>query len=107
MMLRDSSLEGYRVPNVNERLITMLFVADDTTVYLSSSDRWEDLMEILDTWCRVSGAKFNIEKTQVVPIGDPTYRSTVLETRKLNPAHTSEVRAIAFAWQYRVLSFFL
>ncbi len=34
-MLRDSELEGYKIPNVREKLIAMLF-ADDTTVSLQN-----------------------------------------------------------------------
>ncbi|KAK0430223.1 hypothetical protein EV421DRAFT_1721824, partial [Armillaria borealis] len=46
-MLHNSSLEDYKVWNLNEQLIIILFI-DDTIVYLSNNDRWENLMEILD-----------------------------------------------------------
>ncbi len=82
-MLHDSFLEGYRIPNVRDRLIAMLFT-DNTTVYLSNRDSWEELRSILDLWCQASGAKFNIEKTQVIPIGNPDYRCAVLETRRIS-----------------------
>ncbi|KAF9028756.1 hypothetical protein BDZ89DRAFT_1091965 [Hymenopellis radicata] len=57
------NLEGFRIPGAIERLITSLF-ADDTTVYLSEDDDYAELMNILDTWCAVSGAKFNIAKNE-------------------------------------------
>jgi len=39
---------------------------------------------ILDEWCRVSGAKFNIEKTEIIPIGNREHREKMINTRKLN-----------------------
>ncbi|KAI4517377.1 hypothetical protein K525DRAFT_211037, partial [Schizophyllum commune Loenen D] len=68
-----------------ERLITTLF-ADDTTVYLRQYDRWETLHETLDNWCKASGAKFNIDKTKLLPIGSPEYRQQVIATRRLDPS---------------------
>lgn len=81
-MLRVSELEGYRIPNLKEHIVAMLF-ADDTTVYLSKNDKFEHLLEILDQWCIASGAKFNINKTVVIPIGTPEYRSEVIVKRKI------------------------
>jgi ribonuclease HI len=67
-----------------ERLVATLF-ADDTTVYLSSADSFADLETILDSWCRASGAKFNINKTEIIPIGSYQYRQQLIETRRLHP----------------------
>jgi hypothetical protein len=36
-------------------------------------------------WCEVSGAKFNIEKTEIVPIGSENHRREVANLRKVNP----------------------
>ncbi len=66
----------------------MLF-ADDTMTYLSEEDRFEDLAEILEHWCKASGAKFNHNKTVVLPMGSAAYRERVLETRKFNPDLTA------------------
>ncbi|EIM84090.1 uncharacterized protein STEHIDRAFT_36193, partial [Stereum hirsutum FP-91666 SS1] len=82
-MLRGSDLEGFRIPGVADRIITKLF-ADDTTVYLSQNDSFERLQEILQLWCSASGAKFNVAKTEIIPIGTPEYRERVYTTRKLN-----------------------
>lgn len=80
-MLRASALEGYRLPGAVERLIVTLF-ADDTTIYLAASDRFSDLQEILNTWCSASGAKFNINKTVVIPIGSVQHRLKLMNDRK-------------------------
>ena len=71
-MLRDSTLKGLEIPGDTECLITTLF-ADDTTVYLSEEDKFDDLQQILQKWCHVSGAKFNVKKTVVIPAGTPEY----------------------------------
>jgi hypothetical protein len=86
-MLRSSNLQGLQIEGDVERLITTLF-ADDTTVYLSENDSFEKLQEILQKWCRGSGAKFNVKKTIILPMGTPEYRQTVSETRKLNQEQT-------------------
>ena len=81
-MLRDSHLKGLQVAEDTERLISTLF-ADDTTVFLSEDDDFKDLQAILNKWCRVSGAKFNVKKTVIIPVGSPEYRQSVINTRKL------------------------
>ena len=83
-MLRRSDLEGYEIPGTRYRLITTLF-ADDTTVYLSAGDSIETLEKILGKWCKASGAKFNLDKTEIIPIGTEEYRKRVIETRQMNP----------------------
>lgn len=81
-LLRKSNLRGRTIPGLEERLIATLF-ADDTTVYLSGSDDWGELTGILDKWCLASGAKFNIGKTEIIPIGKREYRNRVRLTRKI------------------------
>ncbi|KAI0030514.1 hypothetical protein K488DRAFT_87675 [Vararia minispora EC-137] len=63
--------------------LTTLF-ADDTTVYLNAQDSWASLHAILDKWCEVSGAHFNINKTVIIPVGPTPYRKTLQETRTLH-----------------------
>ena len=82
-MLRKSTIKGYKVPKCSKKIITTLF-ADDTTVYLSSEDSFSNLQQVLSKWCNASGAKFNINKTEVIPIGDPEYRESLRTTRKLS-----------------------
>ncbi|KAL1941465.1 hypothetical protein VTO73DRAFT_7282 [Trametes versicolor] len=82
--LRRSTLRGLRIPGEVERLVAKLF-ADDTTVYLSSEDEYSTMREITNKWCRASRARFNVEKTEILPIGTKQYREEVIATRKLNP----------------------
>jgi hypothetical protein len=85
-MIRSSELKGFPCPNREDRIIAALF-ADDTTVCLSEEDNFADLDNILEVWCKASGAKFNKGKTQVIPIGPKTYRNRVIAQRKLHPDH--------------------
>ncbi|EIN09252.1 hypothetical protein PUNSTDRAFT_36823, partial [Punctularia strigosozonata HHB-11173 SS5] len=80
-MLRSSNLRGFKIPGTEDKLIARLF-ADDTTVFLSEFDDFEDLQKILKKWCIASKAKFNIGKTEILPIGTPEYRETVIRERK-------------------------
>ncbi len=75
-MLRKSNLKGLEVPGSEERLIAKLF-ADDTTTFLHEKDDLDDLMKILENWCIASGARFNIEKTQIIPIGSKEFHLKV------------------------------
>ncbi|KZT18631.1 hypothetical protein NEOLEDRAFT_1019917, partial [Neolentinus lepideus HHB14362 ss-1] len=77
-------LSGYTIPGVENKILVTLF-ADDTTIYLRKSDRIADLQHCLDTWCLASGAKFNTLKTEIIPIGSETHRTSVLTTRCLHP----------------------
>ncbi|KAJ3530773.1 hypothetical protein NMY22_g8432 [Coprinellus aureogranulatus] len=78
-MIRKLTLEGFRIRENLERLITTLF-ADDTTVYLSENDSFQTLQNILDRWCTASGAKFNVDKTEIIPIGTRAYREQFATT---------------------------
>jgi ribonuclease HI len=78
------SITGYQIPNTN-RIIKINLYADDTTVYLSSADKYTDLENILSTWCRASGAKFNLEKTEIIPIGTIEHRERLTQTRQIHP----------------------
>lgn len=76
-------LEGFAIPGVDERLIINLF-ADDTTLYLSKNDRFDKVESLLRAWCKAAGAKFNIEKTEIIPVGSGRHRHKVVTTRKIN-----------------------
>ncbi|KAF9536236.1 hypothetical protein CPC08DRAFT_611588, partial [Agrocybe pediades] len=78
---KSDKLKGYQIPGADEKLIVNLF-ADDTTVFLSAEDKFSDLQDILAKWCSASTAKFNIPKTEIIPIGTPAYRQEVLTTRR-------------------------
>jgi len=79
-------IKGIPIPGTKKSLKIKLF-ADDTTVFLSETDSIDNLQRILSDWCEVSGAKFNIEKTEIIPLGDPAQRKEILESRRLNVAN--------------------
>ena len=85
-MLWESDLEGLHGCGSAEQTIATLF-ADDTTVYLSESDSFSDLQAILQKWCWASRAKFNVQKTEITPVGSAGYCAEVLERRKLHAGH--------------------
>lgn len=84
-MIRMSNLQGFNIPQCGETLKATLFT-DDTTVYLSSSDDFTTLQSILDTWCSAAKARFNIKKTEIIPIGTPAYRAEMVETYRQSGA---------------------
>ena len=85
-MLRESNLEGRHIKGVVKQNIATLFT-DDTTVYLSENDKFSDLQDILQKWCCASKAKFNVQKTEIIPVGSCTYRAEVMASRRLNGTH--------------------
>ncbi|XP_006457625.1 hypothetical protein AGABI2DRAFT_44472, partial [Agaricus bisporus var. bisporus H97] len=82
-LIRNSDLRGAKIPNLMQNLKVLMF-ADDTTVFLHKNDKYKDLIKILDNWCLAAGAKFNITKTEIIPLGSREYRDLFIETRKLN-----------------------
>lgn len=83
--LRNSDkLEGLIIPGVENKLIMNLF-ADDTTGYLSVNDKFNMVEKLLNKWCDMSGAKFNIEKTEIIPIRSKKHRKRVINMRKIHP----------------------
>ena len=81
--IRSSQLiTGINIPGTKKRLKVKLF-ADDTTVVLLDTDKFKNLQTILDNWCEVSGAKFNIEKTEIIPLSNKTQRNSIMTTRNL------------------------
>lgn len=86
-MIRNSTLEGLKIPKMNENLKALLF-ADDTTVFLSNKDSFDTLITILDKWCAATGAKFNKNKTEIIPFGSQEYKNSVREHRKTNNTST-------------------
>lgn len=79
----SSEIKGIPIPGTKKSLKIKLF-ADDTTVFLSETDSIDKLQTILEDWCEVSGAKFNIEKTEIIPLGDTAQRNEIIELRRLN-----------------------
>ncbi|EJD38776.1 hypothetical protein AURDEDRAFT_33367, partial [Auricularia subglabra TFB-10046 SS5] len=82
-MIRCSTLRGFDIPGATKRLVISLF-ADDTCVFLSEFDDPAQLKNILDRWCLAAGAKFNIKKTEIVPLGTSVFREKLLTTRRMH-----------------------
>ena len=86
-MIRSApNLRGLTTSEANghtHRLIVSLF-ADDTSVFLSKFDSFLDLEGILSTWCLASGARFNVHKTVIIPLGPEDYRHSLITSRKLD-----------------------
>ncbi len=78
-MIRKSDIRGFNIPRCKETLKAVLF-ADDTTVYLSDRDDFSTLQKVLDAWCSAAKARFNISKTEIIPIGSPAFRKEMAET---------------------------
>lgn len=81
--LRKSPLRGLTYDGMEDRILCNLF-ADDTTVFLDETDDFGILLHILEHWCKASGAKFNINKTLVIPMGSVGYRESLRTRRALN-----------------------
>ncbi|KAJ8454687.1 hypothetical protein ONZ51_g12888 [Trametes cubensis] len=80
--LRKSTLRGFNLPGTNERLIAKLF-ADDTTVFLSEDDDYRVMEEVTSKWCVGSRAKFNLAKTEIIPVGSKEHRDRVRRERRI------------------------
>ena len=79
----DPEVHGLTIPGLDKKLVINLF-ADDTTLYLSDKDRFDTIEPKLRAWCEASGAKFNIKKTEIIPLGTLTHRNAVITMRKIN-----------------------
>ena len=89
-LIRKSPLiRGIHVPGTKKKQLKVKLFADDTTVFMSEEDNIPDLQSILATWCKASGAKFNAEKTEIIPLGNPCQRRKIIDTRKLNDTSSS------------------
>ncbi len=84
MLRNNQGILGLAIPGTNKKLVVNMF-ADNTTLYLSELNNFDHVEKILHQWCDVSGARFNLEKTEIVPIGNNDHRLTIANTRKINP----------------------
>jgi hypothetical protein len=84
LICNNPNVKGFKIPGLAEKLVINLF-ADDTVLYLSEYDSLDGVMNLIDTWCKASGAKFNKEKTKIIPIGTKTDWENVIRTQKLHP----------------------
>ena len=90
LIRKDPNLKGIKIPGIKEPLKAKFF-ADDTSLYMNETDKFDTVQMVLQDWCLVSGAKFNIEKTEVIPIGTIAHRNQVVRTRKINEQDENEL----------------
>jgi hypothetical protein len=87
MIRNNPKICGLDIPCLTEKLVIKLFV-DNINLYLSKHDRLDIIQETLDKWCTTSGAKFNIEKTEIILVGSEAHRYEVIMTWKINQQDT-------------------
>ena len=80
--VRKSKLKGIEINGNVKRLIISLF-ADDTLIYMAANDDLNELKEVIKRFCLASTARFNMEKTEYLPIGNKTFRQNVINTRRI------------------------
>ncbi|KAI0764254.1 hypothetical protein BD413DRAFT_446488, partial [Trametes elegans] len=95
-MIRKSDIRGINIPHSAEALKATLF-ADDTTSFLSADDDFADLQKVLDTWCGAAKARFNIAKTEIIPIGTPEFRAGMVSTYRVTGAWGNYPRSARIA----------
>lgn len=83
MIRNDPNIKGISIPTIEKPIKARLF-ADDTNLFLSKQDSFDYIRSLLKDWCRASGAKFNIEKTEIIPIGTADHREQIRINRKVN-----------------------
>lgn len=81
--IRNSDLKGIKISPYTDNALVSAY-ADDTTIYLNTNDKLETLESCIDNFCVASTAKFNEEKTEIIPIGTKTYRDEITQTRNFN-----------------------
>ena len=64
----STKLKGIKIMN-HANLITKLF-ANGTLVYLGKNDKFRDLEDIINLFCRVPTSRFNMEKNRSTPNRD-------------------------------------
>ena len=79
----DQSIKGITIPGIESPIKIKLF-ADDMNLLLNKDDRLDHIQRVLNEWCEVSGARFNIEKTEIILMGNIRHREDVVESRKIN-----------------------
>ena len=82
----EPTIKGINILGLIDKLAIKLF-ADDTNLYLHKEDNFHLVQRILEEWCEVSGAKFNDEKTEIIPIGSEEHCCNTAATRILGPCN--------------------
>jgi hypothetical protein len=66
-MIPELNLQGLKFKGLEKTMKVNLF-ANNTTVFLSKKDDTILLFALLEEWCQAVGARFNIDKTMVIPL---------------------------------------
>ncbi|KAH9952310.1 hypothetical protein BC827DRAFT_1262681 [Russula dissimulans] len=82
-MIHRYQIEGVTIPGTEKTLKKKLF-ADNTNLYMSWNDQFDHVQKTLKEWCKTSGARFNIEKMEIIPIGSEEHRQQIITSRKIN-----------------------
>jgi len=88
--IRKSSLEGFKIQGLEERVLVSLFT-DDTLVYMNKKDDNKILKQTIRNFCEASTAKFNNKKSEILPIGTKEYRNNVIKTRTINKTNNDKL----------------
>src|SRR5258708_4344905 len=86
LLIRSSpQIKGLNIniPSASHNVTLSLFT-DDAAIFLAKDNSPMTLFNHLDEWCLSLGAKFNKNKTVVIPVRSPNYRRYINESRKLN-----------------------
>ncbi|KIM25292.1 hypothetical protein M408DRAFT_49826, partial [Serendipita vermifera MAFF 305830] len=75
-----SNLEGLKIEEGIENAKVQAY-ADDTVAFLAEHDNFENLEKTLDLFCNASTARFNIEKTEIIPVGTKEFRKQAVNSR--------------------------
>jgi len=86
----NQNIKGITIPGIEKPIKIKLF-ADNTNLFLNKDDRLDHVQRTLNEWCEVSGARFNIEKTEIIPMGTIRHRENVVESRKINQEDNTQL----------------
>lgn len=75
--IRLSPLKGLKINDDTLNALVSAY-ADDTTIYLSESDSLNDLNECIEVFCKASTARFNKQKTEIIPVGTEEFRRAMI-----------------------------
>jgi hypothetical protein len=92
--IRNSPLKGFKVNEKLNRVLVKVY-ADDTTIFLSQEDDPKELQKCLDLFCQAATARFNEQKTEIIPLGPVDSRTELIRTQKFNDWKISDEVHIA------------
>ena len=81
--IRKSALEGFKIQGLEKRILVLLFM-DDILVYMNGNDNKKTLEQTIKNFCEAFMAKFNNEKSEILPVGTKEYRKNMIRTRTVN-----------------------